>query len=185
MAKNNKTQIKDSLMNKVANYDAGAFEELYRLSSSAVYAYALSILRSKEDAEEVMQEVFVAAYENIDSYNYQGKAMAWIITITRNQALMKIRDNKKRSHQEFETVDDYLDKVDIEKSVTDQILLANSLNALEENEREIVILHSVANLKHREIAELYDMPLSTVLSKYKRTLSKLRKRMEEIGYERA
>ena len=52
------------------------------------------------------------------------------------------------------------------------------MNVLNEDERQIVMLHSMAGMKHREIAEIVDMPVSTVLSKYNRSLKKLRQSLE-------
>ena len=57
-------------------------------------------------------------------------------------------------------------------------LLQTALAALEEQERRIVVLHAVTGLKHREIAQLLELPLATVLSKYHRALKKLKVRLE-------
>ena len=62
------------------------------------------------------------------------------------------------------------------------ILLTSAMEKLEDEERQIVILHAVSGLLHREIAEILELPLPTVLSKYRRSLAKLRKILkEELG----
>ena len=61
----------------------------------------------------------------------------------------------------------------------DEIFLKGAMSALGEEERQIVILHAVAGMRHREIAGLLKMPLATELSKYRRGLAKLKKILEE------
>ena len=57
----------------------------------------------------------------------------------------------------------------------DKLTVEQLLNTLDENERQIVVLHAVSGLKHREIASMLNMPLATVLSKYNRAIKKLQK----------
>ena len=57
----------------------------------------------------------------------------------------------------------------------DNIIISECLNTLSNSERQIIILHAVAGMKHREIARITELPVSTVLSKYSRALKKLKK----------
>lgn len=151
-----------------------ALEDLYRQTSSAVYAFALSIMQNPTSAEDVMQDTFVNIAQNAEKYISQGKPMAWIMTITKNLALMKL----KRMDNRNTTLEDYMDvaKDQDEYSHSEQrILLRSALNSLKEEERQIVILHAMTGLKHREIADIMKMPLPTVLTKYKRSLEKMRR----------
>ena len=61
------------------------------------------------------------------------------------------------------------------------MILQKALDILEFEDRQIVVLHALTGMKHREIAELLDMPVGTVLSKYKRSLEKMRKELEGKG----
>ena len=72
-----------------------------------------------------------------------------------------------------EEIDAYFARAD--SPVEDRLIVRQMLSALDENERQIVSLHAVAGLKHREIASMLDMPLATVLSKYNRSIKKLQK----------
>ena len=62
----------------------------------------------------------------------------------------------------------------------DRIVLETAMSALTEQERQIVMLHALSGLKHREIGQLLGLPVSTVLSKYSRSMAKLRRQLEEI-----
>ena len=63
--------------------------------------------------------------------------------------------------------------------VEDRLVLSKMLELLSEEDRQIVVLHAVSGMKHREIAQIMHLPVSTVLSKYRRSLQKLRTALEE------
>jgi RNA polymerase sigma-70 factor (ECF subfamily) len=176
--------IDDKVIKKIAKYDSSAFEELYNKSSGAVFGLAMSILANQSDADDVVQETFISIYNNASKYKGKGKAMAWIFTIARNHALMKIRDRQKRSHIDLNQVYDVGVDDNIEDKIHKEQLVDVLLRVLKEDERQIVVMHAMSNMKHKEIANIMDMPLSTVLSKYKRSLEKLRKEMEVNEYEK-
>ena len=68
------------------------------------------------------------------------------------------------------------------EDLSERIILKTTINKLDDNERMILLLHAVAGLKNREIAELLDMSINTVLSKYNRTVRKMQKYLEEEGF---
>ena len=177
-------KISDGLIKKIANHHPESFETLYRLSSSAVFGLAFSIVGNQVDAEDVVQEVYLSVYEKAHQYKGGGKAMAWIFTITRNQALMLIRDRKKRQHVNLGDVYDIGIDSKIEDNLYNDKIIKVILETLKEDERQIVIMHSMSNIKHKEIVELMEMPLSTVLSKYNRALKKLKNELVVNGYEK-
>ena len=138
---------------------------------------ALRILGSQQDAEDAVQETFVKAYQSAAQYRSQGKPMAWLITITRNLCMEKLRERGKRSDIPEEDWDKYLEQTPA--SPEDRLVLEQCLKALDDSERQIVILHAVGGMKHRETAELLGLPLATVLSKYSRAIKKLKSKLEK------
>jgi len=104
--------------------------------------------------------------------------MAWVFTIARNFALMKFREKASGDvplEQERAVV---ADESGVERAL-DRMVLRAALRILHDDECQIIMLYDVAGLKHREIAAFLQMPLPTVLSKYRRALSKLRKHVKE------
>jgi RNA polymerase sigma-70 factor (ECF subfamily) len=176
--------VPDKVIHSIAKYDKKAFEQLYNQTSGAVFGLAMSILANQSDADDVVQETYISVYNNASKYKGKGKAMAWIFTIARNHALMKIRDRQKRSHINLDDVYDVGVENNLEDDLHKEQLVDILLKTLKEDERQIVIMHAMSNMKHKEIAEIMDMPLSTVLSKYKRSLQKLRNVMEVNEYEK-
>lgn len=168
--------ISDELIAKIAQGDQDAFRKLYEETSSLVFGYALSILKDKHKAEDAMQDTYIKVYSNAGSYTGKGKPMAWILTITRNLALMNFRQ-KQHENIDDEQYQSIYDMPHIHSE--NKMLVDHLLNRLSEEEREIVMLHAMSELKHREIASLMELPLSTVLSKYNRAIAKLREFMKE------
>ncbi len=170
-------QLDESLFFRIAAEDKEAFCTLYEACSPAVFAYALGILRNRADAEDAMQDTFLKIRSAAHLYRCQGKPMAWILTITRNICLMMYR---KKAHvtqmsDEDSEPDLGLDRI---KNAEDRLALETAFTVLSEDTCRIIMLHAVSGMKHREIAHLLDMPISTVLSKYNRGIKKLRKELE-------
>ena len=103
--------------------------------------------------------------------------MAWLLTVARNLALSRLRQSGRQvglDEEEWNAIPASAPDVTPE----DRHLLQEALARLSGEERRIVLLHAVTGLKHREIAQLLELPLSTVLSKYHRGLKKLRSLMK-------
>lgn len=167
----------DRLLAGIAAGEQEALAQLYHRTRGAVYALAVSYLKNPEEAGDVTQDAFVRIWDNAPGYRSQGSPMAWILTIARNLARMKLRERSKL----VELEDEQWEAIPADSpSVTpeDRQVLQEALAALTSEERRIVLLHAVSGLKHREIAKLLELPMSTVLSKYHRALKKLRSQME-------
>lgn len=170
-------QIDETVFRKIGEGDKNAFCTLYCQTKSAVYAYALSILHNQMDAEDAMQETYLKIRGAAHLYQSQGKPLAWILTITRNICLMKYRQQKRQfscPEEELKDVVDFGQITDRE----DRIVLETAFEVLSKEECQIIVLHAVSGMKHREISELLGIPVSTVLSKYNRSLKKLRGQLE-------
>lgn len=167
----------EGLMAGLAAGDRDALAQLYHRTRAAVYGLALSILGSGHDAEDVTQDTYVTAWEKCHLYRPQGTPMAWLLTITRNLARMKLRDRGRTQdlgEEQWHAIPAQSPSVTPE----DRAVLEAALGILSDQERQIVVLHAAAGLKHREIAKLLELPLPTVLSKYRRALSKLKTKLE-------
>ena len=169
----------ETIILNIARGDKAALSELYLQTKNAVYSFALSMLRDMHAAEDVMQETFIQVWNSAGTYVPRGKSpLPWILGIARNLSLARMRENQRLGSW----IDDSLEPAD----PLDQILACENkivtravLAQLSQEERQIVVLHAVAGLKHREIAALLEMPLSTVLNKYNRSLKKLEKLVRE------
>lgn len=172
-----RSQELELLLLRTGRGDRDSFARLYSLSRGAVYALALSLLHDAREAQDVTQDVFVRVWEGAPSYRPRGAPMAWLLTVARNLSRSRLRQSGRQvllDEEEWNAIPAGAPEVTPE----DRTLLQEALAALRGDERQIILLHAVAGLKHREIAALLELPLSTVLSKYHRGLKKLRAQMK-------
>ena len=167
----------EKLLLAVAAGDREALAALYGQSRTAVYALALSYLHNSHDAQDVTQDTFIRVWDSAAQYRAQGSPMGWLLAICRNLSLMKLRQRGRQADSD-DRAWDAVAAGESGLSPEDRALLQTALAALEQEERQVVLLHAVSGLKHREIAALLQRPLATILSKYRRALKKLRVHME-------
>lgn len=170
--------ILEMYLSKIAEKDKEALALLYEKTHAAVYGFALSILKNRQDAEDVAHDTYVQIWKAAVSYQPAGKPLAWIFTIVRNLARMRMREQKRTvavAPQDWQSM--FADKPSVEHE--DRLVLLSLLRELSDEERQIVLLHALTGLKHREIAELLQLGLPTVLSKYSRALKKMRSALKE------
>lgn len=177
-------EITEEMIRKISHGDNNAFAQLYRITYQAVYGFLLSILNNREEAEDILQETYIKIRENAAKYSNKGKPLAWIFTIARNLAYMRLRKRKRVSMVSLEDAENMAGFSDV-KNLEERIVLEAAFRILNVEERQIVVLHAVSGLKHKEISQIMRRPLSTVLSKYNRAIKKLEKAVgEEEEYDR-
>ena len=167
----------DRLLSGVAAGDREALAQLYRRTRTAVYGLALSYVKNAHDAQDVTQDTFVRVWDSAPQYKSQGSPMGWLLTVARNLALMKLRQGARQEQLDEEEWD-AIPADSPAVTPEDRQILQTALASLADQERQVVMLHAVTGLKHREIAALLQIPLATVLSKYHRALKKLRIQLE-------
>ena len=168
----------DDCISKIASKNTEALSALYRKTSAAVFGYALSLLKNRQDAEDVLHDCYVQIYQSAGQYKSDGKPMAWIFTITRNLCMQKFRRGSKVIDLPEDDWEIYLDETE-NLSVEEKLIFKKCMRGLPTEDLQIVILHAVAGYKMKEIAGMMGKPLSTVLSKYSRSLKKLKQSLEE------
>lgn len=175
----NNKEIDEEWFEKIASGDDMAFTELYYATYRQIYGFLLSLTRNKEDAEDLLQNTYIRIRNGSHLYKKQGTPMTWMCAIAKNQYLDFVRKYGKNRNVDFGEIENYVSegfaaKQDDSKGVEDRMLLESAFSILGEEDRTIVILHMIDGLKHREISEIIGLPLSTVLSKYNRSLKKMK-----------
>ena len=166
------------LIQKIAQSDKTALATLYERYREAVFGFALSYLRDREMAEDAMQETFLQVWSAAPRYIIHGqRPMTWLLGIAKNVSRSMKRKQLTLLDENAPEIPEELDRfLEVENRMVTRAVLAN----LSEEDRQIVMLHAVAGLKHREIAEMLELPLSTVLSKYNRSLKKLKAQLGKM-----
>lgn len=161
--------------------DDAALAEAYARWSRLVYTVAVRSVGSHEDAEEVTQAVFVSAWRSRQGYQPdRGRLTGWLIAITRR----RVADHWKSKARQSKQVEAMQRSVDVGfldspvDATVDRVLLADELESLPEPQRRIVELAFYQDLTHAQIASLLGLPLGTVKSHIRRSLQRLRHRLE-------
>ena len=151
-----------------------AFGELYESLAGDLYRMALYTLGSQQDAEDAVADTFAEAWKGIKNLREPEAFRSWMFRILsarckRQVAQIVARKNEIDLDSYYETAEEAAPE-----TATRRAELSEALGTLSPEERQIVLLHAVSGLKHREIAALLELPLPTVLSKYHRALKKLK-----------
>ena len=166
----------DKQMKLLARGDASAFESIYKKTQKAVYYIALSILKDRSLAEDVMQSTYLKVIRNACMYHEGTDAVAWIKRICRNEALNL---KKKREHETYIDEREHAAVFGTEQTDDYGLLIDLARRTLPQDEFEILILVSAVGYKRREVAELINIPLSTVTYKLNCATGKLIKALQD------
>lgn len=175
-----KIMFDEQIFTAIAEGDTRAIENLYLKTERVLYAYLLSLTKDHDFAVDLLQETYLKIMAAAHLYTPKGKPMAWIFSIAKNlfhDALRK--KSRELSVGEMELLEHA--NLSYEMQPENKLVLTAALEELAEEERSIILLYAVSGMKHREIAKMLNLNLSTVLSKYHRGLKKLRTIIEKGG----
>jgi RNA polymerase sigma-70 factor (ECF subfamily) len=149
--------------------DTTALEEIYRQLKTPIYTIILRITRDKALSEDVLQEVFIKLFQLPPGPPLKSPR-AYIFRIARNLAIDHVR--KSPPFPDLENMEDlgYLPTDDLSTKLD----VNHALHSLPSQECQIVSLHINGELKFREISDMMDIPLGTVLWKYRKAITRLR-----------
>jgi len=169
----NGININREIINRCIKGDAQAQFLLYKQYSKAMYNIAIRFLNNKMDAEDILQESFVTAFEKLASLADPASFGSWLKRIVINNCITYIR----RSNIVFEDLENHINEEISEENDEDlnidPALVHKAIKELPDGGRTILVLHALEGYKHREIAEMLSVSESTSKSQYKRALELL------------
>ena len=166
--------VPDVLVARAKAGDEAALEALFRAFETPVYNLARRMLKTVEDAEDVVQETFLEVVKSIRQYRGEGHLWGWIRRIAATKALMRIRREQLRA---TEPLDDEPGKLGMH--VGANLDLERAFEHLSDTSRSVVWLHDVEGYTHEEIAELMGKSVSFSKSQLARAHTRLRKLLGE------
>ena len=152
--------------------DEASFNAIYHETKHAVYAMVLPILKDKSLAEDAMQETYIKMIQKIDQYNPKYKFINWVLTIAKHIAIDILRNQKETAFDVHENPEFF---GHTSSTVEKELLTEYYLSLIPEEERQIVLLKVVGDLKHKEIAELLNKPIGTITYLYQKALKTMGK----------
>ncbi len=154
---------------------------IYNQYADNMFHVACRLVNNKEDAEEIIQNAFIKVFADIHSLKNPAAFGAWLKQIVIRLCLNHIR-KKKPEYIHIESVTLYDSKQEEEVMIPPQRLW-QFINELPNGSRTILQLYLVESYKHREIAEMLHISVSTSKSQYQRALALLRQKCEEAHHE--
>jgi RNA polymerase sigma-70 factor (ECF subfamily) len=166
-----------ALIKRLQNGEIAVFDTIYYETKSVVYYTILNIVKNKSLAEDIMQDTYLKMLEKIHSYKPRYGFKSWLVTIARNMAINEY--NRRKRELSFDpNIDEYIFGT-VESSSENELMVKEMLETLNEIEREVVILHVIGDLKHREIADLLKKPLGTITWTYNKAIKKMKNDFRE------
>jgi len=175
------------------NEDQLAFKELMNRHQAKVYSYIFSMVHNREVTNDIFQETFTKVITKMDdTYNEQGKWIAWVMRIAHNATIDHIRKQKRfvdvNGSYDDDSKTDFYDRLPDEDAVAqDEKLeldestseLLQHISNLPEEQRTVVMLRHYYEMPFKEIAELTDVSINTALGRMRYALINLRKMFDE------
>src|SRR5690349_4263226 len=178
------------LVQQAREGDTRAFGELVRRYEGKIFRLAQHITQNREDAEDVLQETFLKAYEHLDQFQGNSKFYTWIVRIAVNQALMKLRKRKTdKTVSMDETIDTGEDTVAREIAAWDENpeerysreelneILETAIEDLAAPYRTVFVLRDIDELSTEETAEALNLSIPAVKSRLLRARLQLREKL--------
>ncbi len=179
-----------TLVAQTRDGDTHAFSELVKRYEGKVFRLAHHVTQNREDAEDVLQETFLKAYEHLDQFRGDSKFYTWIVRIAVNQALMKLRRRKSDNAVSIdETIDTGEDNLVREIAAWDENaeqrysreeigeILNSAVQSLEPLYRSVFVLRDIEDLSTEETAEALDLSVPAVKSRLLRARLQLREKL--------
>ncbi|MBL3700508.1 sigma-70 family RNA polymerase sigma factor [Leucobacter luti] len=174
----------DEALSRAAHGDQRAFAELYDMMSARVFGLVLRIVVDRPQSEEVLQEVFLEAWQTAARFDAdRGRARSWLLTIAHRRAVDRVRAAQASKQRDL-TVG-VRDLADAKPGVDDEVELlvdggraVQHLRELPEPQRRALVLAYFGGYSQREIAVLLDAPLGTIKTRIRDGLTRLKRALE-------
>ena len=159
-----------------------------RRFQSRVYSVAYHYMRDADEARDVAQDIFVRVYQRLDGYDGSSAFIAWLLRVSRNVCIDRLRRRAARPPASDLALDDGVELAGGGPSPEDaaansdrKALLYRALHAMSAKNREIILLKEIHGLKIEEISEMLDLPIGTVKSRSSRARIELATRVRALA----
>jgi len=165
-----KYKLEKELITRIRNGDTDAYYDLISDYRIRLYRKACSLIGNPEDAEDVLQEALITAYQALNKFRGESGIYTWLYRITVNKCRDHLRNRRTKKEETIEQYTPILydERVSIEKNFElsdDAAYLISKINALDKKYRQISILRYYDNMSYQEIAEILNVNIGTVKSR--------------------
>ena len=168
--------------------DQQAFDRLVMLYQTRIYNLAFQYLKNTEEAKDTTQDIFVTVYRSLSKLKEASKFKSWLYQIAINHCRNRYKSLKRKGYFSSSSIDDPdtsiqltggdSPEVSMERSNTIK-LVRQAIDAMGEQEKEIIMLRDIQQLSYEEISTILDLPLGTVKSRLNRARLALKDRLQD------
>jgi RNA polymerase sigma-70 factor (ECF subfamily) len=187
------SSIDPALLASIVKGDQQAFSQLYDLSSALLYTLAFRILGNREEADDLLQDVYLEVWRKVARYDIgRGTPIAWLITLTRSRAIDRLRGRALRGQNVTVPLEATISSrvADLGPSPFEtqadqelRVAVGNAITSLPTAQQQAIELAYYDGLSHNEIAAKLNQPLGTVKTRIKLGMSKLREHLRRSWEE--
>jgi RNA polymerase sigma-70 factor (ECF subfamily) len=175
-------ELQTLLLRRIASRDRDALGEFYDRAAGPLFAVAWQMLGNAEEAEEVIQDVFVQIWTKAEKFDRaKGQPFPWALSITRNRCIDQLRARQRRARLMVELpagqdLEETADPTPADGRLADQEVAAirSAVNGLPADQRQAIEMAFFGGMSHLEIAASLHQPLGTVKARIRRGMLKLR-----------
>ena len=173
------------LLRGIADGDQEAFRQLYQRHNSLLFSLALRVLNDRDDAEDVLQEVFLQVWKSAGSFNpTRSKPIVWLIMVTRSRSIdrLRSRQTRQRATEEAaaESTSNHPSPTQEAAANETQGIVRRAVESLPADQRTLLELAYFGGLSQSEIAERVAQPLGTVKTRMRAGMTRLREQLITI-----
>jgi RNA polymerase sigma-70 factor (ECF subfamily) len=186
------SELERTLLRRLRDRDERAFRELVEAHRDRVFNITYRMLGSRDEAEDVAQEVFISVFKTIDTFREESKFSTWLYRVTVNHCKNRIKYLARRHDRDRDELDEAahasngsdgapLRHVQPDRALEGaqlEALLQEAIARLDEDQRAVVVLRDIEDLSIEEICEITGLPDGTVKSRLHRARLALRKRLQ-------
>ncbi|TBW58760.1 sigma-70 family RNA polymerase sigma factor [Marinobacter halodurans] len=170
----------DTLITRIARHrDVSALEALYRLTSARLMGLTLRMLNNQADCADLLQELYLKVWQQAHQFGGRGSAWGWLCVMARNAALDQLRSRQHRGQELTRDIQPLMET--LPAPCNDAAVspgLERCLQALREEQRELILLSYIHGYSHQELQDLTARPLGTIKSWVRRGLQELKQCLE-------
>lgn len=173
-----KLSISQAIIDRCRRGDGSAYNEVYQKCSKGVFNSILRIVKQREEAEDLLQETFLSAFQNMNNYRGEASLFGWIKRIGVNKSLNLIKKNKVMfEYIETDTIDEEKEEAEWELLKLNARDILDNLNELPEGFRIVLSLYLFEGYTHKAIAEELGITENTSKTQYLRGKKKLKEHL--------
>jgi RNA polymerase sigma factor (sigma-70 family) len=169
----------DELVRALRNREKIAIEALYDMYSASLFGVISRIITDTAVAEDVLQETFVKIWNSFSSYSAEkGRLFTWMVNITRNMAIDKIRSKDFKNHDKNQELENNVTFIDEQRNTVynpELLGIKDLVQTLKPEQKLILDLVYFKGYTHVEASEELDIPLGTIKTRLRMAIQQLRK----------